>query len=95
MHLQFFLASCEVSVAQFGVVIFVCYLAKQVDAVKLVEDLEADSVSLDARFGVNCSQVSLGHADYVQFFVGYDLVPNCKISVSGCNLYQRTELTVI
>jgi hypothetical protein len=79
VHLQLFLTSCKVSVAQFGVIIFVRHLSKKVDAVKLMEDFEANSVSFNAGFWVNSSQVSLGHADNVQFLIGDYLVTDCRI----------------
>ncbi len=78
MHLQLFLTRSEISVAQLGVVIFVCHLTKQVDTMKLMEDLEANSVSLDSGLWVDCSQMSLRHADYVEFLIGNDLVTNCN-----------------
>ena len=81
MHLQLFFTSGKVSVAQLRVVIFVCDLTEQVDAMKLMEDLKADSVALDTGLWVDCSQVSFGHADYVELFIRNDLVTDCRISV--------------
>jgi hypothetical protein len=92
VHLQFFLTSCKVSVAQLGVVIFVCHLAEQVDTVKLMEDLEANSISFNTGFWVNSSQVRLGHANYVQFFVGNNLVTNYKLLVSGLRFPKALRL---
>jgi len=81
VHLQLFLACCEVSVAQLCVIVFVGHLTKQVDAMKLMEDLKANSVTLYTRLWMDCSEVSFGHANYIELFIRNDLVTDCRILV--------------
>ncbi len=81
VHLQLFLTSSEVAITQLGVVLFVCHLAEEIDAMKLVEDLKTNSIALNPGLRVNGSQVSFRHADYIQFFICNYLVTNYDKSV--------------
>lgn len=82
MHLQVFLAICEVSVAQFHIIIFICHLAEKIDAMKLVEDLKANSISLNSSLWIRGSQVRFRHINDLQLFVGNNLVTDYKILIS-------------
>jgi len=74
MHLQLRFPSCKIAIAELRVVIFVRNLTQKVDAVKLMEDFEADSVPLYPSFGVGGFQVRGGHADDFTLFIRNDLV---------------------
>lgn len=63
VHLQLLITASKVTVAELDVVVFVCYLTEEIDAVELMEDFKADTIAFYAGLGVLCSEVGLGHAD--------------------------------
>lgn len=74
MHLQLFGAAGEVAVADFCVVFLVGNLTEEIYAVKLVENLKTDSVTLHSSLGVNSLKMIGGHANNFTLLVGDDLV---------------------
>ena len=76
MHFQLLGAAGKVSVSKLHVVLLVCDLAEQVDAMELVENFEAYSVAFHACLGVHGLQVVFWHADDFTLGISYDLVAN-------------------
>lgn len=78
MHPQLLLPFKKISIgAQIHVVIFVRGLSKKIDTVKLVEHLEAYSISFYSGLGVLRSEVRFRHLYDLQFLISDHLVANC------------------
>lgn len=76
VHLKIFLCTSKVAVAKLHVVFFVRNLAQKIDAVQLMEDLQANSVSFDSSLGIRSSQVGLWHSNDLEIFICDDLISN-------------------
>lgn len=92
VHLQILRISSNVPTAETAVVVFVSDLTKKVDAVKLVENLQADSVALLPSLRVGGSEMSCGHSDDLELFVGDDLITSivgdgipCFVDIWPCS----------
>ncbi len=95
MHLQLLITTSKVPIPKLGVVIFIRDLTQEIDAVELMEDLEAYSVTFDSGLGMLGSQVGFWHPNDFELFICDDLVADCCLLASTLAIRSGKGHTII
>lgn len=76
MHLELFLTTGKVSIPELYIVLFIGYLAKQINAVELMENFKPNSVTLDSSLWVDSLEMIRWHSDDLSLGICDNLISN-------------------